>query len=97
MDGTMTVTQALAYIAMSAGRVFAVEFVKRSTGTLRHMVCRTGVKKGLKNGPMAYEPALKDLVWVYEMSSGERKSIPVEGLRRIKVGDNWLEVVQDSK
>lgn len=91
----MTLQQALLYIANAGNRIFSVEFRKRSTNELRQIVCRTGVKVGLKNGPAAYDPALKNLIWVWDMQKNARRSIAAEGITRIKVpGGEWEEVVQ---
>lgn len=51
----------------SDGRIFTVDFVKRTDNTLRTMSCRRGVKKGVKGVGQAYSPAEKNLLTVYDM------------------------------
>lgn len=55
--------------------IFSVKFLKRSDGTERTMVCRKGVKSHLKGGESAYNPAQKDLLFVFDMLKGEYRSI----------------------
>jgi hypothetical protein len=43
-------------ISKTNGRFFSVVFEKKD-GTLRKMVCRTGVKKHLKGGTLKHNPA----------------------------------------
>lgn len=88
----MTLAQALLYIANSSGRIFCVEFVPRTKNELRQMTCRLGVRRHLKNGPAAYKPAEKGLVWVFDMTKQAYRSIPTEGLLRVKIDGEWQEV-----
>lgn len=71
---------------VSDGAIFYVEFIKRSTGELRKMRCRLGVKKHLKGGSRAYNPAKKNLLAVFDMDERGYRSIPLEGIRRLSVG-----------
>ncbi len=80
---------------VSDGRVFGVEFIKRSTGELRKISCRIGVKKHLKGGAKAYSSQEKRLLTVFDMSANGYRSIPVEGIRCVSVGGqsfNFVEV-----
>ena len=71
---------------VSDGAIFYVEFIKRSTGELRKMRCRMGVKKHLKGGGRAYNPAKKNLLSVFDMDARGYRSIPLEGIQRLSVG-----------
>lgn len=71
---------------VSDGSIFYVEFVKRSTGTLRKMKCRTGVKKHLKGGKKAYNSTAKGLLPVFDMEAKGYRSIPIEAIKRLTVG-----------
>lgn len=51
----------------SDGRIFTVDFVKRTDNTMRTMSCRRGVKKGVKGVGQSYDPAAKNLLTVYDM------------------------------
>lgn len=52
------------------GKIFHVTFVKKD-GTLRKMTARTGVKKHLQGGELAYDPIEKGLLSVYDMENKE--------------------------
>lgn len=71
---------------VSDGSIFYVEFIKRSTGALRKMKCRTGVKKHLKGGKKAYSSAAKGLLTVFDMETKGYRSIPIEAIKRLTVG-----------
>ena len=70
---------------VSDGQIFSVEFIKRSTGELRKMTCRMGVKKYLRGGSKAYNSKAKNLLTVYSLDSEGYRSIPVENIRRLTV------------
>lgn len=75
-----------------------VGFHKRSDGSYREMICRMGVKKHLKGGPPAYDPKRHKLLWVWEPGeSGGYKSIPIEGIVRLKANQTEYDVCVDVK
>jgi len=74
------------YKLASDGKIFQVEFIKRTTGELRKMRCRLGVKKYLKGGVKKYASKDKQLLTVFDMDAKGYRSIPVEGIRLLKVG-----------
>lgn len=97
----MSLEQALTWILNQASKIFTVRFVKRTDNSIREMTCRLGVsvKKGIKDGERAYDPAEHSLIWVYDFNcarKGEaaRRSIPVEGLLAIKIDGEWVEVTK---
>ena len=71
---------------VSDGKIFSVEFIKRTTGELRRMTCRIGVKKHLKGGEKAYSAAQKRLLTVFDMDAKGYRSIPLEGIQSVSVG-----------
>lgn len=82
-----------------AGTFFTVEFIKRSTGELRVMNCRGGVSKYVKGVGMAYDPAAKKLVGVWEANNaeGDKKEdayrmISTEGIKAVVAGGVRYEV-----
>lgn len=95
---------ALRFIAARAGKIFAVRFVKRTTGETREMVCRQGVKAHLVANPSKPGVDFKanDLIPVYDMlapapkgsdrTQGAYRSIPKEGITAIKINGEWHEV-----
>ena len=97
----ITRNEAIAHILGSGGSFISLEFEKRTTGELRKMTCRRGVKKHLANGPPAYNPTEHNLIWVWETPASNPegcegkelyRSINVPGLRRIVVNGEWVEV-----
>lgn len=67
-------------LILGAKRIFSVDFVKRTTGETRRMVCRRGVTKHLKGGEPAYSFKDNDLISVYDMEKQGYRSIPIEGI-----------------
>lgn len=67
-------------------RIFGCTFTKRSTGETRRMACRLGVTKHLKGGELAYDPAARGLVIVFDMHKRQYRTIPLEGIQSITVG-----------
>ena len=70
---------------VSDGQIFSVQFVKRSTGELRTMKARLGVRKALKGGTKAYDPSKKNLLSVYDMEAQGYRSIPAENVISLSV------------
>ena len=85
----MTRQEALNYIMNSGGRIVSLDFTKRSTGELRHMVCRLGVTKHLKGGELSYDPAKHNLLLVFDMSKQAYRAVPLDGIVQIKVGNRY--------
>lgn len=91
----MNLATAIGYVKKSKGRFLSLEFVKRTDGTVRRMLCRTGVKCFLKGGVPAYDFESKGLLPVYDMVKHEYRSVPLDGLTQIKVDGNWLPVTKE--
>lgn len=89
----ITTKQAAELIHATKGAIFSVTFVKRSTGETREGVFRLGytVSEGLAGGEAPYSFDEKGLIPVYRMgsdlstSAGMRRTIPVEGIRALRV------------
>lgn len=77
--------------AREKGHIFAVEFVKRTDGTVREMVCRTGVTKGTHGGSMGYDPRDHGLLPVYDMKAQGFRSIPVDAILHLSMGGQRYE------
>ena len=78
---------------VSDGGIFSVEFIKRSNGQLRKMVCRLGVKKHLKGGQKAYSTKVHNLLTVFDMENKGYRSIPVEAIQRLSVNGQTFSFV----
>lgn len=85
---------AVAAVRNSKGRFTAVKFVKRSTGEVRHMVFRLGVKKHVKGTGAAYSFQDKNLISVWDAWKREYRAIPIEGITHVKIQGKWEEVEQ---
>jgi len=84
--------EAVAVIRSTKGRIFHVRFIKRTTGEVRDMVCRLGVRKGVTGKGMSYDPAEKGLITVYDMQKKGFRMIPIEGIRVIKFAGQIYQV-----
>ncbi len=69
---------------VSDGSIFSVEFVRRTDGNLRKMVCRLGVKKHLKGSSKSYDPKKHNLLTVFDMENKGYRSIPVDAVSRCR-------------
>lgn len=93
----MKIADVVELIKNSNGKIISLEFKKRTPPhDLRQMVCRTGVKKHLKGGEKAYSDKDKDLISVFDMKEQGYRSIPIEGILRIKQDGDWVEVTHDA-
>ena len=78
-----------ALIDSTEGRWFKVTFFKRSTGELRTMTCRTGVKVYTNGVGLAYNPKSLNLRSVWVANEGKEgadayRSVNLEGVVEIK-------------
>ena len=71
---------------LRTGRFTRVVFVKRTDNTRRVMICRTGVRKGLKGVGMGYNPEEKDLVNVYDVQKRAYRNVSAERVLEISSG-----------
>jgi len=81
---TKKAQQVLALINSSNGRIFSCEFVKKDK-TLRHMVCRIGVQKGVNGKGLTFDPLEKGLKPVYDMQKQAWRMINLETTIALKV------------
>jgi hypothetical protein len=90
----MLIQDVIKYIKETEGKIFSVKFIKRTTGELRMMTCRTGVTKHLTVSPSKLGVNFKrhDLISVFDMQAGGYRCIPVEGIEEIKIGGEWEKV-----
>lgn len=71
---------------LAGGTIFSVDFVKRTTGEARTMVCRLGVKKGQVGGTLPFDPCEKMLLPVYDMQKQDYRMISLDTLTELRVG-----------
>jgi len=84
------------------GRIFRVRFVKRSTGKVRNMSARSGVRKGLKDPDGPLDPKLvqqdidNDLLRVWDVEKNGYRCIALESIEYIKCGEiEWRRDEED--
>ena len=77
--------QATDLIKGSGGRVFGVQFIKRSTGEARKMSARTGVAKYVTGEGLKFSPSQKKLVAVFDMNKQGYRMINLEGLTNLNI------------
>lgn len=89
---TMKLSDVRNAILGSEGKIFRVEFIKRGknekdpeAGTLRTMVCRIGVSKGVTGEGLKFDPLTKGLVIVYDMEKKGYRMVNLDGVVSIKV------------
>jgi hypothetical protein len=65
------------------GKIFSASFVKRSDGSVRQMLARTGVKPD-GGGERSYNPSDHNLLLVWDLQAKGYRTIPADNLIRIK-------------
>jgi len=83
---TITSKEAATLLTQTEGRIFSVKFTKRTDGSVREMVARTGVKKHLKGGDAAYSFSEKSLLAVYDLGKKAYRSIPLDAIISLREG-----------
>ena len=95
MGNSKTITREYAerLIASTNGAFFSVSFVK-ADGTHRDMVCRLGVRKGVKGVGMSYDPKDRDLRPVFDVAKRDYRMIPLNTLYSLTVDGKTFAVIQ---
>ena len=71
--------------------IFSVTFIKRTTGELRKMVCRRGVKRHLAGGELKYKPKNLGLLSVYDMEKQAYRSTSCEAIQEVHLkGQHYI-------
>lgn len=84
--------KAIDLIRGSKGKVFGVTFVKRTTGELRTMNARLGVKKYVTGEGLKFNPKAYALIPVFEMPKQQYRMINLEGLTQLNLEGEKYEV-----
>ena len=95
--------KAIELIDGTKGKVFTVEFVKRTTGEVRKMNARTRVRNYVNGEGMKYNPSSKNLITVFDMAlaktlpKDERfkayRHINIDGLINLWADKKYYEIV----
>lgn len=72
------------FLQIVGKKIFTVEFIKRTDGTVRVLNGRLGVHKGLTGDGQRYDPASKGLLTVYDLKNEGYRMIPLESVQKIK-------------
>ncbi len=76
--------ETLAEIQTAQNTIFSVTFIKKD-GSVRNMVARLHVKKGLNGKGMAYNPVEKGLLPVWDMQKNGFRMINLKTVTELKI------------
>tara|TARA_R110002020_G_scaffold275012_3_gene490247 strand:+ start:1290 stop:1553 length:264 start_codon:yes stop_codon:yes gene_type:complete len=79
-----TIKETLSEIQKAENTIFSVEFIKKD-GTVRTMVARLHVKKGVKGTGMAYNPIEKGLIPVWDMQKNGFRMINLKTVTKLQI------------
>ena len=87
------------------GKVFTVNFVKRTTGEVRKMNARTRVRNYVTGEGMKYNPISKNLITVFDMAIAKTlpkdqrhkayRHINIDGLKTLLTNRKTYEIIHD--
>lgn len=81
------------FINSTSGRIFRVVFSRRSDGSQREMVCRTGVHSRHNGGTIPFDPISLGLFSVYDVQKRAYRFIPLENVICIRFAKTNYRVV----
>ena len=85
-----TINETLAEIQKAESTIFSVTFTKKD-GSIRKMVARLNVKKGVNGKGMAYNPIEKGLLPVYDMQKNGFRMINLSTVTELKIkGEEFI-------
>lgn len=91
----MKLTDAIGFVKKSKGRFVSLEFVKRTDGTVRRMLFRTGVKRGLTGKGMSYDAESKGLLTVWDRHKKAYRMVPLDNITRLHIKGEWIPVTKE--
>ena len=77
-------TTVLAQIQTAENTIFSVEFIKKD-GTVRNMVARLNVKKGVNGNGMSYDPIAKGLLPVWDLKANNFRMINLKTVTKLQI------------
>jgi hypothetical protein len=80
-------------LARTKGKIFAIQFIKRSNGKLRTMQARMGVAKDVQNVGLPYNPQKQRLFVVYDVSEEGYRTVPLDGILTLKISGKIYRVI----
>lgn len=86
MSQIVTRDELVKKIKATGGKFFSVTFIKRTTGSKRRMICRSGVSKGVTGEGRKFNPENHDLIPTFSVDSDGHRNISIEGILEAKIG-----------
>lgn len=83
------------FLESTKGKLFVCWFVKRTNGSVRKILCRSGVTKHLKNTGMCYDSREKKLFVVYDFTKKNYRAIPVENVLCVRFKNKNYRVIRE--
>lgn len=77
---------------LAGNTIFSVDFVKRSTGEARTMLCRLGVKKGVNGKGLNFDPVDKGLLPVWDLHKKAYRMINLDTVTEIRANGNTYRI-----
>jgi len=77
-------TTVLAKIQTAQNTIFSIEFIKKD-GTVRNMVARLNVKKGVNGKGLSYDPIAKGLLPVWDMQKNAFRMIQLKTVTKLQI------------
>ena len=71
-------------INKNKGNIFSVVFLKKD-GSVRKMICRSGVKKYINGKGMSYDPSKRGLMVVFDMQKEQYRMINLKTISNINM------------
>ena len=71
------------------GQFFSAKFIKRD-GSTRVMLCRNGVRKGLKGGTLKYNPRERGNAVVWDIKKSAYRTIPLSRVTKLKINKKTI-------
>jgi hypothetical protein len=81
---TLKETEVRDFLESLNGKMFGVDFIKRSDGTLRKMLATTNYESHLAGGEAKYDSKAKGLLVVWSLDSKGFRSIPLNNVQVIR-------------
>jgi hypothetical protein len=69
----------------NGGKIFAIDFTKRTNGEFRTLVGRFGVAKDLKGEGPNYNPADYDLIRLWDVENEGYRCVPLDAVHEIRM------------
>lgn len=83
--------------ASNTGTIFSMKIITRTSGEVREMLGRFGVKKYLTGKGAKYDPKNYSLRVVFDVQKGAYRSINLDGLLFLTLAGRTYEIIENSQ